>query len=54
MRHFKGTVQTNRIRSMDTFEFEVEDNATEEEIEVEARSAMLECVEWSYKEVESE
>lgn len=50
MRTFKGTISTNRINSEDTFEFEVEDDATDDEIEDEARQAMLERVNWDYEE----
>lgn len=36
------------------FEFEVEDGATEQEIEEMARCAAFECIEWGFEEVEQE
>jgi|GEM_PF-841257 len=52
MRVFKGKISTDKIGSTCEFEFEVEDAATEEEIEQAAREAAFEHVEWNFKEVE--
>lgn len=51
MRVFKGNISTDKIGSACEFEFEVEDTATEEEIEQAARDAAFEHVEWNFKEV---
>lgn len=51
MREFKGVIRTDKIGSECEFEFEVEDSATPEEIEQEAREAAFNYVEWSYNEV---
>jgi len=51
MRKFKGSVSTNNIGSTCEFEFEVDDNATQEEIEEEARQSAFDCVEWNYTEI---
>ncbi len=40
------TVQTNRVGSADTSEFEVEPDATNDEIEAMAREAMFEMLDW--------
>jgi len=51
MRTFKGFIKTDMVGSLCEFEFEVEDNATDAEIENEAKEAAFDCVEWNYKEV---
>jgi len=51
MRHFKGTIQTSVTGSTCQFEFEVEDDATDEVIEEEAKQAAFDYVEWNYQEV---
>lgn len=68
MRQFTGVIRTDKIGSDCEFEFEVEDDATEAQIDAEAReaaSALIEChyeareadfglIEWSYAEVRHE
>ena len=49
-RKFTGSVSTNKVGSEDQFEFEVADDATEEQIEEAGREAMLERIEWFYTE----
>lgn len=51
MRKFIGKIQTDTVGSECDFEFEVEDDATPEQIEVEAREAAFNHVDWSYSEV---
>lgn len=51
MRRFKGMIRTDNIGSECEFEFEVEDDATEEQIQKEAREAAFEYVQWHYKEL---
>lgn len=51
MRQFKGSISTNRIGSDCEFEFEVDDGATPDEIEDEARQSAFACVEWHYYEI---
>jgi len=46
MKHFKGIVKTTKFGSGCEFEFDVEDNATPEDIEKEEREAALQHVEW--------
>ena len=53
MRKFKGTIETNVIGSACEFEFEVEDNATEDEIEEEAKETAFNFINWQYQEVKS-
>lgn len=50
MRKFKGYVRTNKVGSSYHFEFEVDDEATEQDIEKEARESMFENIEWNYEE----
>ncbi|WP_225013700.1 hypothetical protein [Pseudomonas aeruginosa] len=50
MRKFKGTIQTDAQGSETQFEFEVEDDATPEEIDEEAREAAFNYVQWYYEE----
>lgn len=48
MKTIKGYISTNKVGSESKFEFEVEDNATPEEIEELAREAAFERIDWSY------
>ncbi|MDF2513720.1 MAG: hypothetical protein K0S04_3586 [Herbinix sp.] len=50
MRKFVGSISTNVVGSECEFEFEVEDNATEEEIEEAGKQAAFEYVDWGYNE----
>lgn len=54
MKKYKGRVSTDRVGSAVTFEFEVNDNATEEQINEIALECMWECISMDYEEVESE
>lgn len=54
MKKYKGRVSTDRVGSEVTFEFEVQDSATEEQINEIALECMWECIEMTYEEVESE
>ena len=51
MRTFTGSIGTNKIGSDCKFEFEVEDDATPEQIESAAREAAFENIEWNFKEI---
>lgn len=51
MRRFKGEISTNVTGSECVFEFEVADDATEEEIEEEAKEAAFNWINWEYREV---
>lgn len=51
MRKFKGIISTNIVGSECEFEFEVEDDATEEDIEMEARDAAFNWISWEYDEI---
>lgn len=51
MRTFKGTIKTDVEGSEVDFVFEVEDNATDAQIEEEAKQAAFEFVQWHYDEV---
>ncbi len=53
MRTFKGFIKTDMVGSECEFKFEVEDDATDAEIEHEAKEAAFDCVEWSYQEVKT-
>lgn len=53
MRTFKGFIRTDAVGSECEFEFEVEDNATDDEVEQEAKQAAFDCVEWNYQEVKT-
>lgn len=48
MKRFIGYVRTGAYMSEDDFTFEVEDDATFEEIREAGRKAMLERIEWGY------
>lgn len=48
----KGYVETNKVGSMSEFEFEIDGDYTDEEIEELARDAMFEHIEWNYEVLE--
>lgn len=50
MRHFKGYIKTDKVGSRCEFEFEVEDDASEEEIDEVARDVAFDRIEWFYEE----
>lgn len=50
MRKFVGTISTNKVGSECKFEFEMDDDATDEEIEEAAREAAFNYIEWDYQE----
>lgn len=52
MRKFRGSISTDVVGSECQFDFEVEDDATEEEIEEVAQMAAFEFIDWYYKEIE--
>lgn len=52
MRFFKGQISTDKVGSECEFEFEVEDGATDEEIELEAKDAAFNYIYWNYEEVQ--
>lgn len=49
MKRFVGSVSTDKVGSDCGFEFEVEDDATQEEIEAAGLEAMHERIEWFYQ-----
>lgn len=51
MRTFTGTIKTDVDGSEVEFEFDVPDEATQEQIEEEAKQAAFDWVQWSYDEV---
>ncbi|NWD57148.1 hypothetical protein HX878_20670 [Pseudomonas veronii] len=51
MRAFTGSIKTDVQGSEVEFEFEVEDDATQEQIDDEAKQAAFDCVQWHYNEV---
>lgn len=51
MREFEGSVRTNIVGLECEFFFEVEDNATKEEIEEAAKEAVFNWIEWDYEEI---
>lgn len=51
MRKFIGKISTSKIGSDCEFEFEVEDDATPQQIEAEARDAAFDWIDWYYDEV---
>lgn len=51
MRQFKGTIKTDVQGSEVEFDFEVEDDATQAQIEEEAKQAAFEYVQWQFEEV---
>ena len=53
MRKFKVTIETNLVGSECEDFIEVDDNATEKEIEEEAYQCAMNMCEWNYEEVEN-
>ena len=51
MRTFKGSIGTNKVGSQCEFEFEMDDDATEEEIEEVAQECAFEKIDWHFTEV---
>jgi hypothetical protein len=51
MKKIKVYVATRFVRSQDSLIIEVEDDATEEEINQAALEAMFEMIEWGYEEI---
>lgn len=51
MRTFTGVIRTDNVGSECEFEFEVEDDATPQQIEAEARDAAFDWIDWHYDEV---
>lgn len=51
MRKFKGSVSTNYVGCKNTFEFEVDDDATDEEIQEIALECMWEDLDFYYEEI---
>lgn len=49
MKTYKGYVATNKVGSDCEFEFEADDDATEDEIEELAREAIFEQIEWNFE-----
>lgn len=54
MRKFHGAITTDVVGASCPFEFEVEDDATEEEIEAEAKEAAFNWIDWWYEEVKDQ
>lgn len=52
MKKYTGYIETDKVGSTCNFEFEVENDATEEEIEEIAREEAFSLIEWSYEEAE--
>lgn len=48
MKKIKGYIATNKVGSTCEFEFEMDDDATLEEIEEAAREAAFDRIDWSY------
>ena len=48
MKKIKGYIKTKKVGSTCEFEFELDDDATAEEIEEYARESAFEQIEWSY------
>jgi len=49
MKKFTGVICTNKVGSDCHFEFEVEDDATEEEIDEMAKEVAFESIDWYYE-----
>lgn len=54
MRKFVGSIGTNKVGSEVSFEFEVPDDASDEEIEECAREAAFNCIDWYFTEITGE
>lgn len=50
-RKFTGSISTNKVGSECSFEFEADDDATEDQIEELAREAAFDWIDWNYEEV---
>lgn len=48
MKKITGWIATDKVGSKCEFDFEIEDYATPEEIEEEARNAAFEMIDWAY------
>lgn len=48
MKKIKGSIRTDKVGSSCEFEFEMEDEATPEEIEEAARDAAFDMIDWGY------
>ena len=48
MKIIQGQIRTSKVGSACEFEFEVEDDATPDEIESMARDAAFDLIEWNY------
>ena len=51
MRKFVGSIGTNMVGSRVKFEFEVDDECTESEIEEYAQEVAFEKIDWGFEEV---
>lgn len=51
MKKIKVTVQTQKVGSKCEITFEIEDDATEEEIEEVAMASMFDMIDWTWQEV---
>lgn len=49
MKTITGYIKTNKVGSTCEFDFEVDDDATDEDIEQMAQEAAFNLVEWDYK-----
>lgn len=54
MRLFRGEITTDVVGASCEFEFEVEDDATEQEIEETAKETAFNLVDWWYEEVKEQ
>lgn len=52
MRKYCGSISTRKVGSRTYFEFEMPEDSTRDEIEAEALAAALDCVDWTYDEVD--
>jgi hypothetical protein len=51
MREFKGFIKTDKVGSLCEFKFEVENDASDTDIEEIAKECAFELIEWNYEEV---
>lgn len=51
MRYFIGSIATNKVNSRCEFEFEMEDDASEKEIEEAAKDCAFDLIDWGFSEV---
>lgn len=51
MKKFKGSIRLNLVGCVREFEFEVDDDVSEEEIEQIAREHAFEHVDWNYEQI---